>query len=143
MDWGDKIAIVYTAFAAGMVGMLIYSTTFTHELVTEDYYPTEVHYQEHIDAKQNLFNAAFTIDTRADAGPVLVTINGLPGNSGVQAHVNLFKPDNQSFDQSMDLVLTEGNRMVIEPKMRRGRYRVEVSLKIDGKPYLSERQVTL
>lgn len=143
MNWGHKIAIVYIAFAAGMVAMLIYSKTFSHELVTEDYYQKELHYQEHIDAKENLLNAPFTIDMHADAGTVLVTFNGLPEGSGVHGRVNLYKPDNQAFDQSMELVLTEGNLMVIEPMMRRGRYRVEVSVEIDGKPYLSERQVVL
>lgn len=143
MHWGHKIAIVYTLFAGSLIAVLIYSTTFKHELVTEDYYQKEIHYQERIDAKQNLLDAPFTINTRAAGGKVLVSIDGLADGTGIVGRVELYKPDNQAYDQSMELVLTEGHRMVIEPKMPRGRYRVNVSMEVDGKAYLSERQVVL
>lgn len=142
MHWGHKIAFVYIAFAGSLIAVLIYSTTFKHELVTEDYYQKELHYQELIDARNNLAEAPFTIDISAQDGRVLVRIDGLDSEE-VTGRVELYKPDNQVYDQSLELVLTDDHRMVIEPAMPHGRYRVDVSVNVAGKRYLSERRVML
>ena len=143
LNWGHKIAIIYTAFAGSMVAMLIYSTTFTHELVTEDYYREEQNHQARIDARRNLHNAAFTLRAEALDGSVLVTIDGLPADAEVEGQVTLYKPDNQAMDQTLDLVLVGGKTMRIEPLVRRGRYRVEVSFEVDGKRYAGQKQIVL
>jgi hypothetical protein len=53
MSWGNKLVIVFAAFAT-LMGVLVYKAVNTKfELVTKDYYKDELRYQDKIDGAAN------------------------------------------------------------------------------------------
>jgi hypothetical protein len=53
MNWGWKIAVVYSAFVVGMMSLVITAFRQTNDLVSEDYYAKELAFQDRIDARAN------------------------------------------------------------------------------------------
>lgn len=68
MNWGNKLILVFVAFAA-LIATLVYKAVNTKfDLVSKDYYTDELRYQDKIDGIKNA-NAisAVTIQQNADA----------------------------------------------------------------------------
>lgn len=56
-NWGTGLAIgmiLFVSFILFLVTTMLTSAKYEHDLVTEDYYAAELHYQNDIDAEQNL-----------------------------------------------------------------------------------------
>ncbi len=53
INWGHKLTFVITGFCLLFVGAVFFMTTHEVNLVSEDYYPRGMNYQEKIDKKKN------------------------------------------------------------------------------------------
>lgn len=143
LHWGHKIGIVYALFAGSMIFMLILSRQEKHELVTENYYENELAVQGRIVASENLSTADFDVDISSANKQILVSFSGMPSGDMPQGVVSLYKPDDSSLDQTMDVKLNAENKMLIQPLGDHGRYKVSVRFKMSGKDYFKEKQVVL
>ena len=144
MNWGHKIALVYSLFAAFMIGMLILSTTYDHELVTEDYYVRELAYQDKIDAGQNLAQADFDVEVKMIDGKLKVLFDRLPEFKTVSGEVTFYKPDNEKMDETHPILLkSNSSEMEISYVGKHGRYKVQVSFELEGKSFYKEQELIL
>lgn len=143
LNWGHKIAIVYTLFAGFMVFMVILSMQEDHELVTEDYYNQEKMVQTRIDGNANLNASPFELDIISLEGNISLAFKGLREGPQPEGSVKLYKPDDSTLDESHALVLDENAEMHILPKGTNGLYRVSVSFDIDGESYYKTQDVSL
>lgn len=144
LNWGHKIAIVYSLFAAFMVGMLVLSTTYDHELVTEDYYAKELAFQGKIDAGTNLNQADFNVEVKRVGGDLRLIFDRLPEGSQVKGIVKFYKPDNEKMDETHPIVLdSNSSEMKISSEGKSGRYKVQVSFELDGQRFYKEQELML
>ncbi|NEN23936.1 hypothetical protein G3O08_10540 [Cryomorpha ignava] len=143
LHWGHKIGIVYALFAGSMIFMLILSMQEKHELVNENYYENELAVQGKINADKNLKTADFDVDISSANKQILVSFMGLPSGDVPTGTVMLYKPDDSSLDQTIDVALNADNKMLIQPIGDHGRYKVSVRFKMSGIDYLKEKQVVL
>ncbi len=143
LNWGHKIAIVYTLFAGFMVFMVILSMQEDHELVTEDYYQQEKMVQTRIDGNANLNASPMELDILSREGNILLAFKGLGESELLEGKVNLYKPDNAALDESHPLTLDENAEMHILPKGSTGLYRVSVSFEINGATFYKTKDISL
>lgn len=143
LNWGHKIAIVYTLFAGFMVFMVILSFQEDHELVTEDYYNQEKMVQTRINGNANLNASPFELDILSSEGSISLAFKGLGEAELAEGRVTLYKPDNSTLDESHPLILDEKAEMHILPKGTNGLYRVSVSFEIDGASYFKTQDISL
>jgi len=144
MNWGHKIAIIYVAFMAFMISMLFISKGYDHELVTEDYYARELAFQEKIDARNNLNNSALDVQVKLVEGELKLVFDELPPTSSITGEIKFYKPDNELMDQTYPIKLEENHsEMPISTEGKFGRYKVQVSFKLDGKPFYKEQELML
>jgi len=144
LNWGHKIALVYTLFMAFMIGMLFLSRKYDHELVTEDYYAEELAYQNRIDAGKNLAAASFDVKLEKTGDALRLYFNEFPATEGLTGEITLYKPDNEDLDQTIPLVMAEGkNWMDIDAKGKFGRYKVQVLFEFEGKKFYKEKELVL
>ncbi|MCA1752004.1 MAG: FixH family protein [Cryomorphaceae bacterium] len=141
INFGHKIAIVYTIFAVGMTSMLIMSMQYDHELVTEDYYENEVKYQGRKDAFHNMENAPFTAAVSHSDGKISINFSGLPANMAPTGTVSLYKPDKAALDEEHVLALDDKGTMNIVPRGIRGRYKVHVRFEAGGTDYFIKKEI--
>ncbi|MCA1761406.1 MAG: FixH family protein [Cryomorphaceae bacterium] len=143
LNWGHKIAIVYTLFAGFMVFMVILSMQEDHELVTEDYYQQEKMVQTRIDGNANLNASPMELDILSREGNILLAFKGLGESELLEGKVNLYKPDNAALDESHPLIIDENAEMHILPKGSAGLYRVSVSFEINGATFYKTKDISL
>jgi len=144
MNWGHKIAIIYVLFMAFMIGMLIISMNYDHELVTEDYYAKELAYQDKIDAGQNLVQADFDVEVKIVDGKLKLLFEDLPEANSLKGEVKFYKPDDEKMDETHFIVLDEkSNEMEISSVGKHGRYKIQVSFELEGKSFYKEQELIL
>ena len=144
MNWGHKIAIIYVLFMAFMIGMLIISMNYDHELVTEDYYAKELAYQDKIDAGQNLVQADFDVEVKIVDGKLKLLFEDLPEANSLKGEVKFYKPDDEKMDETHFIVLDDkSNEMEISSVGKHSRYKIQVSFELEGKSFYKEQELIL
>lgn len=142
-NFGYKIAIVYTLFALGMVGILVMSMQFDHELVTENYYENELNYQGRKDAFHNMETAPFKVFITQMDGEVLVSFDGLTANQQASGTLSFYKPDKADYDEEHPIQLNADGRMRVAPKAPQGRLKVALRFTVDKTDYYVHKEIIL
>lgn len=141
INFGHKIAIIYTLFAVGMASMLVMSMQFDHELVTENYYENELKYQGKKDAFGNMGEAPFQVLISKAGNDIHVQFEGLsPGHPPV-GNLSLYKPDRAEYDEEHTLSLDDEGRMRVTPRAAQGRYKVSLRFEVDGVDYYVQKEI--
>jgi hypothetical protein len=143
LNWGHKIAIVYTLFAGFMIVMLLKSRQFSHELVTEQYYQAEMGLQADLNANANLHEAEFKVWIEPGDGQIEIRFTGLEPGVVPTGEIGLYRPDDAALDETHALHLDTQATMVLIPKAKAGRYQVSVRFEINGESYFKQQNLVL
>lgn len=113
-NWGTGIALVYAAFVVFMIGAVMVSRRHDPGLVEKDYYELDLHYQAHLEKKQNAaaleaapvaeYDAAtqrLVLKFPAANAPALGAVKLYRGATG--AHDRLLRIESASADGSVEL----------------------------------------
>jgi hypothetical protein len=140
MNWGHKLTLVFIAFAAFMIYMVVRSFQANVDLVTEDYYLEEINYQEKIDKISNVKRFDKAVDYRLTMEGVELTF---PENSA-NGTVHLYRPSEADQDKKYDLIVDEHNRFLIGIKdLRPGKFRIKLDWSDGAVPYYQEIEVLI
>lgn len=141
INFGHKIAIIYTLFAVGMASMLVMSMQFDHDLVTENYYENELKYQGKKDAFGNMSQAPFQVIISKVGNEIDVHFEGLSAEHGPMGTLSLYKPDRADYDEEHTLALDKDGRMRITPRAAHGRYKVSLRFEVEGVDYFVQKEI--
>ena len=143
MNWGKKIAIVYTLFAVGMVGMVIWSTKFDVNLVTENYYEKEMDHDAKMQAVANSSKLATPLDIKYTPAEGKISL-GFPGDfTEVSGKVLLYCISDRKQDKEFDIDVFDGLQELDVKGFKPGRWTVKVDWNSDGTRYYDEKNVLL
>ncbi len=136
MNWGYKIALVYTAFAVFMITLVLKSMNQEHDLVAEDYYEKELKFQEQID-KQNLVTTnGKQVVWKHEANSLELVF---PATENVRGEIKLFRPSDAAKDYSVVVKPdNEGKQQIDLTKISKGKYLLQIDWKENGKAYFQE-----
>lgn len=138
MNWGHKIIIVFTLFAAGMLTLVIKSMRTRVDMVTADYYAEELKYQQNIDARQQAKRLTAPVSIAQASDSLEITFP--PECAAVTGEVVFYRPSDSRRDFTMPLALKDGKLRVSRDRFDRGNYRIRCSWKMEGTPYFQETQ---
>jgi hypothetical protein len=130
LNWGWRIAIVYTVFAIATLGMVAFTMTKDVDLVRNDYYEYTLDHDKRMQriARAESVGAAIV----AQDGAIVVAIPAsVRPNDGT---VELLRPSATSEDRNLTLRLDENGEMSIA-KLPFGRWDVTVRWTASGTPY--------
>ena len=142
MNWGTKIAIVYSIFAVTMISATVYCSHQDIHLVTEDYYAQELIYESHIQKVKN----AQSLDTP-------MQINFRPENKELrlkfpQEHANrltgsanFYRPSNARLDRTFALNTRGEEQIFSTVDLKSGLWRVKVEWEVNGERYFQEKSI--
>jgi hypothetical protein len=144
INWGTGIAIVYTTFAVAMVGMVIYSTTLDHSLVTEQYYEEDLKYQSHLDKVNNSLSLASDLQIVPDKDTRLVRLTFPKQFVKIEGEILFYRPNDKSKDFSVK-ILPDSNWQVLIPtgNLVPGNWKLKVDWQGDGKAFYKEQTLIL
>jgi nitrogen fixation protein FixH len=144
INWGTGIVIGMVLFISFIMFLVINMLTdekFDHDLVTEDYYKRELHYQDEINAETNAFALEKNIsDHRAQNGWIIEFPKNLE-LSKISGNINFYRPSNQKLDFNIPLNLKAHQVLIHNDKLVSGRWNINIHWKYEGKPYLYKNEI--
>lgn len=136
MNWGWKIAIVYTLFAGMMLTLVYKATQEDYALVTTDYYAKEKAQQGKIDAAHQVIadNAQINVIFQ-NQKPLIV----FPASSqGAEKQVEIYCAYKPEHDQTLSTKLDTLTLPVVK-----GRYQIKSSWTVNNKKYYQEKELVV
>ncbi len=138
IGWGTKIAILYIGFVVLVISMVVVSMNQKIDLVSEDYYPKELVFQNQINSTNN---ANALLDTIANK----ITVNGVDlqfpqefKGKNVNGKIEFFRPSDATKDFTTDIKLDSTAHQFISSKgLISGKYKMQISWEADKKTYYS------
>lgn len=147
INWGTGLVIgmlAFISFIMYFVVTMMSSKDYDHDLVVEDYYKAELHYQQDIDAEKNALGLDENISLKNNNGKLVLIFPENMKTEEMEGVILLYRPSNKALD--FEIPLSEvGTRefLIPEDKLVEGRWNVSVSWKSKGKEYLFKKEIIL
>lgn len=145
INWGTGIVIgmvIFISFILFLVVNMLTDDKFNHDLVTEEYYQKELHYQEEIDAETNAFALEENIkDYRVKDGWVVEFPENLE-LSKISGDLNFYRPSNKKLDFTIPLDLKNRKIHISEDQLVGGRWNINIYWKYEDKDLLYKKEIT-
>jgi len=142
-NWGYGIALAYTLFVAGMVGMVIKSTSYDHSLVADDYYAKDIAYQQQYDKMANTLALDEGLSIRLDQDG-MVALNFPEQLGEVQGRIHFFCPSDSQRDFQLPVQTdSEFVQRVPAGQLKKGLWRIKVDWQAGGTAYYTEETLFL
>ncbi|MCE3281617.1 MAG: hypothetical protein K0Q66_354 [Chitinophagaceae bacterium] len=134
MSWGNKLVIVFLAFA-GLMATLVYKAVNTKfELVTKDYYKDELRYQETIEGRANASQVGELVLIQ-DGSTVTLTLPVTLGSLPAEGEAWFYCKTNAGNDRRIP-VRMEGGRFVFDKaQLATASYELKLTVTAGGKQY--------
>jgi hypothetical protein len=140
---GKKIAIVYTIFAVGMVSMVIWSTKFDVNLVTEDYYEHEMDHNAKMEAVANSVKLETPLSIKYKPAEGAINLVFPASVTAIDGKVLLYCITDRKQDKVFEISPTERKQVLDVTGFKPGRWTVKVDWHGNGTRYYDEENVLL
>ncbi|HVM89588.1 MAG TPA: FixH family protein [Puia sp.] len=144
MNWGNKLILVFVAFA-GWMGYLAYRATHVNvDLVQDDYYKSELKYQEVIDASKRSSELSSQVAISQDNSYINVQFPNEMKNTELKGTAWFYCASDAKKDRHIDLKVNENALQQIDVKnFRPGNYVVKFDWTSNNKTYYTEKAFTI
>jgi hypothetical protein len=141
MNWGTKILIVYVAFVAGIVFMVVKSTTQNTDLVTTDYYAKELKYQDKIDEIKRVDALSAPVEYRIDDNALTIMFPKDFAGKKLIGEAVLYCPSDEKKDIRQPFTILDENLQLAVPVGSKGLYELHISWQDGGVTYYFEKKI--
>lgn len=143
LNWGWALVIALALFAIFIGQFFVRSFSHRADLVADDYYNQEINYQQHINSAANAKALGAISFIPVDGKIGIQFPDGFDG-ANASGTIQLYKPDNSDFDQTIPLALDSSNVQALQSEdMLRGLWRVKVDATLGDKSYYWEESINL
>jgi len=144
MSWGYRILIVYLAFA-GLMGYMTYRAFQVNvDLVENDYYKTELKYQQVIDASKNSSRLSTAVSLHVVGGQVDIRLPAEMKHSDVKGTAWFYCAYDASKDRHFDLKIDQDALQQISLReFSPGHYVVKLDWTSGNRSYYTEQPFTV
>ena len=144
VNWGIKIALLYTSFVALVIVMVVMSMHQKIDLVSEDYYNKELAFQNQIDEMKNANALTSTITHAFTNSELELQFQPEFKSKKLTGEIVFFRPSDASKDFKTSIVLNEdGKQKIGLSNLSKGMYKMQISWKDEKTPYFSEETIVI
>ena len=138
-NWGTGIVVVMLAFMIFILSFVYKSIAidkYQHELVSEDYYKDELHYQEEIDKlnKSKTLSQDIVL-TNTKKGIIISFPKGIDQGS-VTGSIYFQRLSNAKLDFTEEIKLTDNQQLISNEKLISGKWNVKIDWELGKDKYL-------
>lgn len=141
MNWGTKILIVYVAFVAGIVFMVVKSSTQNTDLVTTDYYAKELKYQDKIDEVQRVSALTAPVEYKIMENALVISFPKDFTGKKLVGEAVLYCPSDQKKDLKKSFTILDEVLELAIPAGSKGLYELHISWQDGGVTYYFEKKI--
>lgn len=138
MSWGKKITVLYLAFVALIVTLVVLCFGQKVELETKDYYAQEIKFQDKIDAISNEKNLASTITHQLQGTQIILNADSSLLSAGLEGTINFYRPSDSSKDMNLKMIFTNNQQIINTSTLIHGVYKMQLSWLSNGTKYFKE-----
>jgi len=141
INWGTGIVIAFALFMTFILYFVFEvqsNSKYDNDLVVEEYYKHDSHFQEEMARIQNAHDLQqkpsinYTDEGVKITFPVILDSNKITGN------ILLYRPSNKKFDFNTSINLTNSSLLIPQNKLVKGRWDVNMEWQYNGKKYLTK-----
>ncbi len=145
INWGTYIVIAFVLFISFILYFVIKVQTdnkYDNDLVVEEYYKHDVHFQEEMSRIQNAHDLKtkpiITID---DSGVTIAFPEDFTAKD-INGTVAFYRPSNKKFDFQKQISFTDSAFLFVpKNKFVGGEWYVNIEWQYKGKPYLTKEKI--
>lgn len=144
INWGTAVVIAMISFIVFILTFVYRSAVmdeYQHELVSEDYYGDELHYQEEIDKVNNASKLEVNVAMVRTADGLTLRFPEDMEPEKISGSIYLQRPSNKSLDLGMPIELTESDFLIADEILASGKYLVVVDWKYEDSEYMFKGEI--
>lgn len=144
INWGTGIIIAFILFISFILYFVITITVqpeYAYDLVDEEYYKTELKYQDEIDKLKNTKKLSSAIlVTKIDSGfeiefPIEI-------NDETTGTISFYRPSTKVLDFELPLQIVSNKMKIEHEQLVSGHWNITIDFKLNSKEYLFKKSVT-
>jgi nitrogen fixation protein FixH len=141
MNWGNKLVLVFVAFALFMGYMVYRAVSTKYDLVSKDYYKDELRYQERIDGVKNAV-ALGDVTIRQDAADIQIQLPKEHKGYAVKGEVHFYCITDDSKDFKLPLqVDSTGTQVIMKKQIQKAPYQVKLNWQVGKEAFYNEQKL--
>jgi len=144
-NWGTYIVIAFALFISFIMYFVLKvqsDSKYDNDLVVEEYYKHDVHFQDEMARVQNAHDLKSKPTIAMDANGLTVAFPAEFSPKDIQGTVLLYRPSNKKFDFKVPLTFTDSASLFVpKSKLIGGEWYVNMEWKYQGKSYLTKEKI--
>lgn len=145
INWGTGIVMAIIAF----IGFIMYfvvtmsiDQAYSHDLVTEEYYKTELIFQQQLDKEKNSLNLEENIDIEKTIDGLVISFPETLDPSKIKGTMFLYRPSNKRLDNEIPLSLSSNQLLVPDSSLVGGRWNIIIDWSYETESYFYKKDIT-
>ena len=144
LNWGRKIAILYSSFVIFMLGLAYMASGQKQELVSGDYYARELRFQEELNMKKLTQNLPVQPTWKVSDGNIAFTFPADMAAKGIKSTIILYKASNSKLDKAFEAdIPADGKYTLPTQKVQPGIYKLILNWSAAGAEYRNEGNINI
>ena len=138
ISWGTAIVMAIVSFISFIMFFVITMFTddaYSHDLVTEEYYKTELQFQEQLDREANATLLSENIRTEKTSEGVVISFPRELDYQKIKGKVFLYRPSNKRLDSEIPLSLSSHQMLVPDKILVGGRWNININWEYEEDSY--------
>lgn len=137
--WGYGIAIVYTIFALGTLGVVAFTMRQKIELVATDYYASEMSYEQQINRVRQARDLTIPVICHVTDDSKFIQIQFPAELQPVRGNITLYRPADSSLDVKIAAQPDkQGVQLISTAKLAHGNWHVKITWTAEGREFYNE-----
>lgn len=144
-NWGTYIVIAFALFISFIMYFVFKvqsDSKYDNDLVVEEYYKHDVHFQDEMARIQNAHDLKNKPEIKVDANGLSIAFPVEFTPKDIKGTVLLYRPSNKKFDFKLPLTFTDSASLFVpKNKLIGGEWYVNMEWQYQGKPYLTKEKI--
>ena len=144
MNWGTGVVIAMIAFMAFILTFVYRSVVmdeYQHELVSEDYYKDELHYQEEIDKLNNAAKLNVNLSMSRTSEGLQLDFPADMDPESISGSIRIQRPSNKALDIELPIQLKGHRQLIPRERLVSGKNLISVDWKQGSSEYLFKEEI--
>lgn len=141
INWGTGIVIAFALFMSFILYFVFEvqsNSKYDNDLVVEEYYKHDSHFQEEMARIQNAHDLPNKPAISYSENGVKIAFPSTFESDKIKGNVLLYRPSNKKFDFDTQISLTNSSLLIPQKKLIKGRWDVNMEWEYKGTKYLSK-----
>lgn len=143
MNWGYKLMLGFSLFAAMMIYLVFRCFQTNFDLVEKEYYKSELAYQQVIDGSKRAGSLSAAPGLTQSGNAVVLQMPDEMKDSTISGSIWFYCAYDAQKDKKFQLTINENGIQVFNGKLQPGKYTVKMDWEKNGDLYHSEQLLTV